>query len=85
MKCSVEGCENKATNQPAGSEEVKLCQEHAMAWGYYRSGYYEALGKERDSGLHRPIWDKAMEAFLEMSRVEIGALVEIAQIKVNSK
>jgi len=84
MQCSVEGCENEATNQPLGSETIKLCWEHVESWGYFRSGYYEALGKEGDGGLHRPIWNKAMKAFLEMSRDEIKANAEIAEIKANS-
>ena len=81
MKCSVDGCDFEATNQPLGSEDIKLCEGHVESWGYYRAGYYEALGKEKTGGLHRPIWNKAMKAFLEMSRDELEAFAEIAEIK----
>lgn len=78
MKCSVEGCDREAT-RTVGKTGYHFCQSHSEAWGYYRRGYYEALGKEGNGCLHKGLWDKAMKAFLEWCRIEIAACTQIAE------
>ena len=78
MECSVIGCYEESDGQPEGSKEVNLCPQHYEAWQYFRKGYY--LGAEKEDGrLHRPLWNKALQAFLEWCRVEIVACKEIAE------
>jgi len=78
MECSVIGCHRESNGEPSGSKEVNLCSQHYEAWGYFRKGYYLGAGKE-DGCLHRPLWNKALQAFLEWCRVEIIACTEIAE------
>jgi len=81
MKCSVEHCNETSTDQPAGSNEFKLCEEHWRRWhdffGGYQDGHYGHSG--RHGRLDRKLWREAMLAFLEHCRVEFEALTVIAE------
>lgn len=84
MRCSVEGCNNEATDQPKGSEKIKICKWHWDNWGYFRVGYECGYFGDVEIGRHngratRHLGDKAMSAFLDWCRVEIGACAEIAE------
>ena len=85
MKCSVEGCNNKSTNEPEGSNEVKLCEGHWSRWGDFRAGYYDGhYGNfERHGRLNRKLWRAAMLAFLDHCRVEIAACTGVAEAIIN--
>jgi len=83
MKCSVEGCNAPATDNPGGKTGIKLCKWHWDSWGYFHVGY--ECGYFKDSAVEdhdgRTTWrlgDKAMSAFLDWCRIEIGACIEIA-------
>lgn len=80
MKCDVEGCPRIATSTfgPKKHTERHLCSMHYEAWGYFRRGYYSALGYGIDGLIHPKLWDKAMNDFLEWCRVEIVACTQIA-------
>ena len=83
MKCSVEGCDQEATNEPEGSDEFKLCAEHWSRWGDFRAGYYDGhYGNfERHGRLNRKLWRAAMLAFLDHCRSEIIALEQLGITK----
>jgi len=84
-KCDVEGCEREATSSFGKDNGNHLCFPHHEAWGYFRRGYYTALGKENDGYLHRSLWDKAMREFLEWCRIEICACTQIAEAALRVK
>lgn len=86
MKCSVEGCGEKATSQPGGSDEFKLCSEHWPRWGDFHAGYQDGHygNSERHGRLNRTLWNKTMLAFLEHCRIEIVALKELGATKDTS-
>lgn len=83
MKCSVEGCNNEDCGQPAGDSGINLCKHHWQAWGYFRCGYecghYGEQEIIRHGRLNKTRWRKAMLAFLDWCRIEIGACVQIAE------
>lgn len=81
MKCSVEGCNEKSTKEPEGSDEFKLCGGHWARWGDFRAGYWDGHygNSERHGRLNRKLWRASMLAFLEHCRVEIVACTQIAE------
>lgn len=84
MKCSVTGCNSEATDLPGGKTGITLCKWHWDAWGYFRCGYECGYFKDTEVESHDGratwhLWHKAMSAFLDWCRVEIGACVQIAE------
>lgn len=84
-KCDIEGCGRTATSTFGKNDKCHLCSMHHEAWGYFRRGYYTALGKESDGYVHLKLWDKAMNDFLEWCRVEIVACTQIAEAALRVK
>lgn len=81
LRCSVDGCDEKATNKPSGSDEFKLCLEHWSRWEDFRAGYYDGHygNSDRHGRLNKKLWRNAMLAFLHHCQVEIVACTEIAE------